>query len=120
MAYIVKQKVNGKDYYYLRKSVREQGKVKSKSIAYLGKTKEEAEKKKLEILKNLNISKKPMLTHEKISIEELANFCKEKGFVYRSSDIYGGFAGFWDFGPLGIELFNKWPGPRSAPEMPIS
>ncbi len=107
MVYIVKQKVNGKDYFYLRKSVREDGKVKSKSIAYLGKTLKEAETKKLEILKNLKISKKPMVKHEKISIEELANFCKEKGFVYRSSDIYGGYSGFWDFGPLGIELFNN-------------
>lgn len=44
---------------------------------------------------------------EKISIDELANFCKSKGFVFRSSDIYGGFSGFWDFGPLGIELFNN-------------
>ncbi len=44
---------------------------------------------------------------KKISIEELANFCKSKGFVFRSSDIYGGFAGFWDFGPLGVELFNN-------------
>jgi glycyl-tRNA synthetase len=43
----------------------------------------------------------------KISIEELANFCKKEGFIFRSSDIYGGFAGFWDFGPLGIELFNN-------------
>ncbi len=48
-----------------------------------------------------------MIKEEKISIEELANFCKRKGFVFRSSDIYGGFAGFWDFGPLGVELFNN-------------
>ena len=34
-------------------------------------------------------------------------FCKKKGFVYPSSEIYGGFAGFWDFGPLGVELFNN-------------
>jgi glycyl-tRNA synthetase len=107
MVYVVKQKVNGKDYFYLRKSVREDGKVKSKSIAYLGKTPEQAETRKLEILKNLKYSEKHMLTHEKISIEELTKFCKEKGFVYRSSDIYGGFSGFWDFGPLGVELFNN-------------
>lgn len=44
---------------------------------------------------------------EKFSIEELANFCKRKGFVFRSSDIYGGFAGFWDFGHLGVELLNN-------------
>ncbi len=43
----------------------------------------------------------------KITVEELANFCKAEGFVFRSSDIYGGFSGFWDFGPLGVELFNN-------------
>ncbi len=44
---------------------------------------------------------------EKLSIDELATFCKRKGFVFRSSEIYGGFSGFWDFGPLGIELFTN-------------
>lgn len=42
-----------------------------------------------------------------LSIEEIATFCKKKGFVYPSSEIYGGFAGFWDFGPLGVELLNN-------------
>lgn len=46
-------------------------------------------------------------TNMTITIDELANFCKRKGFVFRSSDIYGGFAGFWDFGPLGVELLNN-------------
>lgn len=40
----------------------------------------------------------------KITIDEMANFCKRKGFVYPSGEIYGGLAGFWDFGPLGSEL----------------
>ncbi len=44
---------------------------------------------------------------EKVTIEEITNFCKKKGFMFRSSDIYGGFAGFWDFGPIGVELFNN-------------
>jgi glycyl-tRNA synthetase len=39
-----------------------------------------------------------------ISIDEMANFCKKKGFVYPSGELYGGLAGFWDFGPLGNEL----------------
>jgi glycyl-tRNA synthetase len=43
----------------------------------------------------------------KLTIDELASFCKRKGFIFRSSDIYGGFAGFWDYGPLGVELFNN-------------
>lgn len=42
-----------------------------------------------------------------LSIEEMANFCKRKGFVYQSGDLYGGLAGFWDFGPVGSELKNN-------------
>ncbi|MCX8159169.1 MAG: glycine--tRNA ligase [Candidatus Pacearchaeota archaeon] len=34
-------------------------------------------------------------------------FCKRKGFVYASGEIYGGLAGFWDFGHLGVELKNN-------------
>ena len=40
----------------------------------------------------------------KISVEELAKFCKSKGFVYQSGEIYGGLGGFWDYGHLGSEL----------------
>ena len=42
-----------------------------------------------------------------VSIEQLAVFCKKKGFVYPSSEIYGGYAGFFDYGPLGTELKNN-------------
>ena len=42
-----------------------------------------------------------------INIEELAVFCKKKGFVYPSSEIYGGLAGFFDYGHLGVELKNN-------------
>jgi glycyl-tRNA synthetase len=42
-----------------------------------------------------------------IGIDELALFCKRKGFVYPSGEIYGGLAGFWDFGPLGVEMINN-------------
>jgi glycyl-tRNA synthetase len=118
MAYIVKQKINGKDYFYLRKSVREGKKVTSKHIAYLGSNREEAEKKYAEIIKNLDkknieIESKSIegvenkLIQKKISVDEIAKFCKEKGFVFRSSDIYGGYAGFWDYGPLGVEMLNN-------------
>ena len=43
----------------------------------------------------------------KLSIEELATFCKRKGFVYPNSEIYGGLSGFFDYGPLGVELKNN-------------
>ena len=44
---------------------------------------------------------------KKPSIEEMAVFCKRKGFVYPSSEIYGGLAGFFDYGHLGAELKNN-------------
>ena len=43
----------------------------------------------------------------KITIDEMATFCKRKGFVYPNSEIYGGLAGFYDFGHLGVELKNN-------------
>jgi len=42
-----------------------------------------------------------------VSIEDMAKFCKRKGFVYPSAEIYGGLAGFFDFGHLGVELKNN-------------
>ncbi len=47
------------------------------------------------------------MSENKLSIDDLATFCKRKGFVYPSGEIYGGAAGFWDFGPLGVELANN-------------
>jgi len=44
---------------------------------------------------------------DKLSIEDMAVFCKKKGFVYPNSEIYGGFSGFWDYGHLGVELKNN-------------
>jgi glycyl-tRNA synthetase len=42
-----------------------------------------------------------------LNTDEIATFCKRKGFVYPSSEIYGGMKGFFDFGPLGVELVNN-------------
>lgn len=39
-----------------------------------------------------------------LTIADMATFCKRKGFVYPDAEIYGGMAGFWDYGPLGVEL----------------
>ena len=44
---------------------------------------------------------------EKLTIDELTTFCKRKGFVFKSSEIYGGMSGFWDFGPIGVDLYNN-------------
>lgn len=43
----------------------------------------------------------------KPTIADLASFCKRTGFIFQSSEIYGGFAGFWDYGPRGSELKNN-------------
>lgn len=37
-------------------------------------------------------------------MERLVSLCKRRGFIFQSSEIYGGLNGFWDYGPLGIEL----------------
>ncbi len=37
-------------------------------------------------------------------MEDLIALCKRRGFIYPSSEIYGGISGFWDYGPLGVEL----------------
>lgn len=40
-------------------------------------------------------------------LEDIVSLCKRRGFVFPGSDIYGGFAGTWDFGPLGVMLKKK-------------
>lgn len=39
-----------------------------------------------------------------VNMEDLVSLCKRRGFIYQSSEVYGGFNGFFDYGPLGVEL----------------
>ena len=39
-----------------------------------------------------------------VSLDSLTSLCKRRGFIFQSSEIYGGLNGFWDYGPLGSEL----------------
>lgn len=39
-----------------------------------------------------------------MEMDQLVALCKRRGFLYQSSEIYGGLNGFWDYGPMGIEL----------------
>lgn len=39
-----------------------------------------------------------------MDMEKLVSLCKRRGFIFQSSEIYGGLNGFWDYGPLGVEL----------------
>ena len=46
----------------------------------------------------------------KIDMAKFARFCKDTGFIFQSSEIYGGINGFWDYGPLGVELKQQHQG----------
>ena len=47
-----------------------------------------------------------------MKLEDIVSLCKRRGFIFQGSDIYGGMAGTWDFGPLGVmlkrNLMNTW------------
>ena len=42
-----------------------------------------------------------------LTMEKLVNFCKQYGYIFQGSEIYGGLANTWDYGPLGVELKNN-------------
>lgn len=42
-----------------------------------------------------------------IDMKDIVALCKRRGFIFPASDIYGGINGFWDYGPLGVELKNN-------------
>jgi len=48
----------------------------------------------------------PLMAEEKTGqlMEKIVSLCKRRGFIFQSSEIYGGLNGFWDYGPLGAEL----------------
>ena len=41
---------------------------------------------------------------KEIKMDEIVNYCKQYGFIFQGSEIYGGLANTWDFGPVGVEL----------------
>ncbi len=47
------------------------------------------------------------MAENQVSLETLSNLAKRRGFVFQASEIYGGLAGFWDYGPYGVELVNN-------------
>ncbi|HKK18924.1 MAG TPA: glycine--tRNA ligase, partial [Opitutales bacterium] len=48
----------------------------------------------------------PTASNESL-MEEIVGLCKRRGFIFASSEIYGGYNGFYDYGPLGVELRNN-------------
>src|SRR3989344_4528510 len=129
--FIVKKKIAGKEYYYLRESRRDGEKVRAKTIAYLGKTRKWAEKRMKEFLKEkenkkvmekekmgetgkINIEEKKQDKSEKSEIkigkkvDEITNIASKRGFFFQTASIYGGKAGFFTYGHLGKKLKSNW------------
>src|SRR3989338_7877602 len=42
-----------------------------------------------------------------VSMEKIVSLCKRRGFIFQSSEIYGGLGSAWDYGPLGVEYKNN-------------
>lgn len=109
MAFIVKKKIHGKDYYYLNETKRVEGKVVSKCIAYLGKDKKKAEEKAKLILDE---REKPQEKKKEVKVgskvDEINRIASTKGFFFQTANIYGGTAGFYTYGHLGKLLKNNW------------
>jgi len=47
------------------------------------------------------------MTNKEKTMDKIVAFCKGRGFIYGGSEIYGGLANTWDYGPLGVELKNN-------------
>jgi len=109
--YIVKKIISGKEYFYLRKSERKGKKVLSKNIAYLGKTRKEAEEKFRKILKEREVPKK-MEEKKEIKLgnklDEITSIAGKRGFFFPTAGIYGGKAGFFTYGHSGKQLKINW------------
>lgn len=113
MAFVVKKNIHHKDYYYLNENKRIDGKVKTKTLAYLGKTKKIATKKAKEIMDTKN-SKQPEKPSENklmkigLKIDEISSMSSKRGFFFQTANIYGGKAGFFTYGHLGKALKLNW------------
>lgn len=47
------------------------------------------------------------MTNQDEQMKKIVSLCKRRGFIFPSSEIYGGFAAIYDYGPLGVELLNN-------------
>ena len=46
------------------------------------------------------------MENNNLTMEKLVNYCKQYGFIFQGSEIYGGLANTWDYGPLGSRIKN--------------
>ena len=49
----------------------------------------------------------PATERSPVRMDEIVSLCARRGFIFQSGEIYGGINGFWDYGPLGVELKNN-------------
>ncbi len=54
-----------------------------------------------------NTAQEDVAVKATVDMETLVSLCKRRGFIFQSSEIYGGLAGAWDYGPLGVEMKNN-------------
>ena len=47
------------------------------------------------------------MNHTDKTMDKIVALCKGRGFIFAGSEIYGGLANTWDYGPLGVELKNN-------------
>jgi hypothetical protein len=70
-----------------------------------GKTKMVAtDEEKVEKVEKQEVVRNPNFT---FNMEDVVSVCKRRGFIFQSSEIYNGFNGFYDYGPLGVEMKNN-------------
>src|SRR5829696_7343774 len=53
---------------------------------------------------HMDTAEKEVAKVTQVSMDTMASLAKRRGFVFPSSEIYGGFGSTWDYGPLGVEL----------------
>ena len=48
-----------------------------------------------------------VLMENKNTLDNIVALCKRRGIIYPNSEIYGGIGGFYDYGPVGVEMLNN-------------
>ena len=64
-----------------------------------------------------------MMKNSEKTMDKIIALCKNRGFVFAGSEIYGGLANSWDYGPLGVEFKNNvkkaWPSEVGEAAVPL-
>ena len=121
--FIVKKRIKNRDYYYLNENKRIDGKVKTKTLAYLGKVKKEAEIRAKDFIKKMETEEQPKANKIKENMnnkknekemkiedkyEKILELASRKSIFYPAAEIYSNSpSGFWDFGPVGQAIRRK-------------